>query len=152
MLVQGRHGCLRHLKGIFEKCWGRTMPVPAGVQLSILPDRQHLMKSTRRMFQMLLHPGMVSPDGIQGSYYSFRLASEASGIVFGHRGISRAPEKSCSPDQGVMVLLSLLSSCSSVKEALKEAKAKRIPSRRWALLRGMLTSEIPALGRLRQED
>lgn len=72
---------------------------------------------------MLLHPGMVNPGGIQGSWYSFRLASEASGIVFGHLGISRAPEKSCSPDQGVKVLLSLLSSRSWVKEALKEAKA-----------------------------
>lgn len=129
-----------------------TMPVPAGVQLSILPDRQHLMKRTRRMFQMLLHPGMVNPGGIQGSWYSFRLASETSGIVFGHLGISRAPEKSCSPDQRVKVLLSLLSSHSWVKEALKEAKALRIPSRRWALLCRMLTSGILALGRLRQED
>lgn len=23
MLVQGRHGCLGHFEGIFEKCWGR---------------------------------------------------------------------------------------------------------------------------------
>lgn len=85
------------------------VPVSDDVQLSVLPDAWHLLRNQEKVPDMEENKesslvrgcytlGMGSPSGFSGSWYSFRLASETSGIVFGHLGISRASEKSCSPE------------------------------------------------------
>lgn len=51
----------------------------------------------------LLHPGNGRSQGTLRKLVLIQAGPDASGIVFGHLGISGASEKSCGPEQWVLV-------------------------------------------------